>query len=84
MFFLLADVFEKIRNISWKNYELCLSHYFDAPALSWDAMLNMKNVELELISDAGIYLIFVEGMRDGASYICKWYSKANLKSCNAK
>ena len=38
---LLADVFEKFRNNSLKNYGLCPSHYLSAPALSWDAMLNM-------------------------------------------
>ena len=36
---LLADVFEKFRNNSLKNYGLCLSHYLSAPALSLDAML---------------------------------------------
>ena len=48
---LLADVFEKFRNTfnSFKNYGLYSSHYFSAPALSWDAMFNMTEVELELI-----------------------------------
>ena len=45
------NVFEKIRNNSLKNYGLCPSHYFSAPALSWDTMLNMTKVKLELISD---------------------------------
>ena len=36
---LLADVFEKFRNNSIKNYGLCPSHYLNVPALSWDAML---------------------------------------------
>ena len=31
---LLADVFEKFRNNSLKNYGLCLSHYLSVPALS--------------------------------------------------
>ena len=38
---LLADVFEKFKNNSLKNSGLCPSHYLSAPALSWDAMLNM-------------------------------------------
>ena len=41
---LLADVFEKFRNNSLTNYGLCPSHYFSAPALSWDVMLNMTKV----------------------------------------
>ena len=43
---LLADVFEKCRNNSLNNYGLCPSHYLSAPALSWDAMLNMTKVVL--------------------------------------
>ena len=37
---------------------LCPSHYLSAPALSWDAMLNMTKVEIDLISDAHMYLFF--------------------------
>ena len=48
---LLADVFEKFRNNSLKNYGLCPSHYLSTPVLSSDAMLNMRKVELELIPD---------------------------------
>ena len=48
---LLADVFEKFRNNSLKNYGLCPSHYLSTPVLSSDAMLNMTKVELELIPD---------------------------------
>ena len=48
---LLADVFEKIRNSSLRNYGLCRIHYLSVPAFSWDAMLNMTKVELEVIPD---------------------------------
>ena len=55
---LLADVFEKFRNNSLKNNGLCPSHYLRAPALSWDAMLNMTKVKLELITDPDRYIFF--------------------------
>ena len=42
-------------------------------------MHNMTKVELELISDADIYLFFEKCMRDRFSYISKRYSKANNK-----
>ena len=29
------------------NKELCPSHYFSAPVLSWDVMLNIAKVELD-------------------------------------
>ena len=48
---LLADIFAKCRNNSIKNYGLCASHYLSAPALSWDPMLSMTKVKLELIPD---------------------------------
>ena len=48
---LVADVFEKSRKNSLKNYVLFPSHYLSAPALNWDVMLNMTKIELELIPD---------------------------------
>ena len=55
---LLADIFEKIRNNSFKNYGLCPSYYLSAPTLSWDAMLNMTKVELECIPDTDMHIFF--------------------------
>ena len=58
-----------------------------ASAISWDAMLNMRKVELELITDADMHLFFEKDMRDGVSYISKRYSKVNnkyLKSHDSK
>ena len=84
---LLADVFAKFRNNSLNKYELCPSHYMNAPALSWDAMLNMTKVELERISDPDMFIFFEKGMRRGISYISNRYSKANnkyLKPCDPK
>ena len=51
---LLADVFGKCRNNSLKNYGLCPSHYLNAPSLSWDVMLKITKIELELITDTDI------------------------------
>ena len=56
-------MFEKFKNSTLKNYVLIPSLYLSAPALIWDAMHSMKKVELELISDADIYLFFEKGMR---------------------
>ena len=69
----VADIFEKFIGVSLKNCGLCASHYLSAPVLSWDAMLKMTKVELELISDTNIYLFFEKGMRGGDSYISKRY-----------
>ena len=54
MLYLYLICLKKNRNSSLKYYGLCSSHYLSAPTLIWDAMLNMTNVELEIISDAGM------------------------------
>ena len=75
---LLADVFKKFRNNSIKNYGLCPCHYLSAPVSSWDAMLIVTKIKLELISDPDMY-IFFERLRSGVSYISNRYNKANNK-----
>ena len=45
---LLADEFGKFRNSTLKNYVSC-QHHLRAPAVSWDTLLSMIKVELELI-----------------------------------
>ena len=42
-------------------------------------MLNTTKDELDLTSDAEMYLLFEEGKRGGVSHISKGYSKANNK-----
>ena len=77
--FLSADVFEKFRNNSLKKYELCSSHYLSALGLSWDAMLKMTKIDLELIPDPDMYIFFEKGTRGEISYIYNRCSKANSK-----
>ena len=57
---LLAYVFEKFRNRRSKSYGICLSQHLRAPALSWDAMLNMTKVKLEPISIGEMFLFFLK------------------------
>ena len=60
-------------------YGLDPCHYFSSPGLSWDAMLKMTKIELDLISDIDIHLFIEKGMRGGISYVAKMHSKANNK-----
>ena len=76
---LLADVFEKFIDTCLEYYGLDPCHYFSTPGLSWDSMLKMTRIELELISDIEMYLFIEERMRRGISYIAKRHSKANNK-----
>ena len=76
---LLADVFENFRKTCLEYYQLDPCHYFSCPGLSWDAMLKMTNVELELMTDVDMYLFIEKGLRGGISYIANRYGKANNK-----
>ena len=68
---LLADIFEKCRYSSLRNYGLCPSHYFECIILSSDAMLNIRKVVLELNSDPDMILFFKKGMRGRVPNISK-------------
>ena len=65
---LLADVLEKFRNNSIKNYGLCPNHFLRASTLSWMQCLIWQK-----------YIFFEKGMRGGVSYISNTCSKANNK-----
>ena len=45
-----------------------------------DAILIITKVELELISDADMYLFFEKGMRGGVSYIFKRYNPKQINT----
>ena len=76
---LLADVFENFRKTCIQYCKLDPCHYFTCPGLSWDAMLKMTNIKLELMVDIDMFQSIEKGMRGGISYIAHRYSKANNK-----
>ena len=76
---LLADVFENFRKTCLQYYKLDPCHYFTSPGLSWDAMLKMTDIKLELMTDVDMFQFIEKGMRGGTSYIANRYGKANNK-----
>ena len=76
---LLADVFENFRDICLKIYGLDPAHYYTAPGLAWDACLKMTDVNLELLNDVNMLLMFEKGIRGGISIISNRYGEANNK-----
>ena len=73
------DLYLKTDVLSLGYYWLDPCHYFSSPGVSWDVILKMTGLELELISDIDMYLFVEKGMGGGISYIAKRYSKANDK-----
>ena len=74
---LLADVFENFRKTCLQYYKLDPCHYFTSPGLSWDAMLKMTKMQLELMTDIDMFQFIEKGMRGGTSYIANRYGEAN-------
>ena len=62
---LLADVFENFRNLCLKIYGLDPVYYFTAPGLAWDACLKITDIDLELLSENNMLLMFEKGIRGG-------------------
>ena len=76
---LLADVFENFRKTCLQYYKLDPCHYFTSPGLSWDAMLKMTDIKLELMTDIDMFQFIEKGMRGGISYIANRFGSANNK-----
>ena len=52
---LLAYVFQNFRKTCMQYYKTDPCHYFISPGLSWDAMLTMSDIKLELIIDIDMF-----------------------------
>ena len=76
---LLADVFENFREVCLDNYKLDPAWYLTAPGLSWDAMLRVTGIKLELLTDSDMLMMVENGTRGGVSMISNRYSEANNK-----
>ena len=82
--YLLADIFEAFRGVCLREYHLDAVHFFSAPNLSWEGMLNTTKVELGLLSDIDILLFCERAIRGGINGIGDMrHFKANNKYMEA-
>ena len=74
---LLADVFENLRDMCIKEYDLDPAHFLSLLGLAWQACLKKTNIELELLTDYDMLLMVEEGIRGGICHSIHRYAKAN-------
>ena len=75
----LADIFQKFSNFAYKTYGLDCRYSYTLPGYSWQCMLKMTKIELDLISDQDMYLFLMDSIRGGICQVNKKYSKADNK-----
>ena len=68
---LLSDIFENFRKTCMQYYKLNPCHYFTSPGLSWNAMLQMTDIKLDLISDIDMYWFIKKKIREVGFHIYK-------------
>ncbi|GFT97428.1 uncharacterized protein NPIL_365611 [Nephila pilipes] len=73
------DYGENFRSVCMKAYNLDPVWYYTAPGLSWDSMLKLTNVKIELLMNYDIYLFVEKGIRGGISQCSNRYAMANNK-----
>ncbi|KAL5269338.1 hypothetical protein ACHWQZ_G002978 [Mnemiopsis leidyi] len=74
---ILACVFEDYRRLGLEMFAIDPAYYISSPSYSFDAMLHLTNVELELLTDEDMYEFFEKGMRGGCSTVFKRLVTAN-------
>nr|XP_018906984.1 PREDICTED: uncharacterized protein LOC109036984 [Bemisia tabaci] len=74
---LLKDTFDNFRETCYRNYGLDPVYYVSAPSLTMAAALKDTKQEVELLTDAGLYEIYENGIRGGMSMIPLRHAEAN-------
>ena len=75
----LSDIFQKFSKFAYETYELDPRHSYTLPGFSWQAMLKMTKIKLELVSDPDMYLFLMDSIRGGISVCNKKHVIADNK-----
>ena len=78
----LSDVFQKFSDFAYETYEIDPRHSYTLSGFSWQCMLKMSKIELELISDPDMYLFLMDTIRGGISVCNKKHVIADNKYIN--
>lgn len=76
---LLADVFERYRDLVFDQYSLECLAYVSAPQLAFDGMLRLSNERIECLPDMSMVHFLQKNIRGGICVSSKKYSQANNK-----
>ena len=75
----MPDVFQNVRKIYLKIYDLDLVKLLSAPALAWQAALKETDVKLELLTDIDMLLMVEKKIGGGICHAIHQYAKTNNK-----
>ena len=74
---LLADVFENVRNLCLKIYELDPAKFLSPPGLAWQTDSKTTIVKLDVLTDIDMLIMVETGIRWGLCHSIYWYAKSN-------
>lgn len=74
---LLADCFKNFRETCFETYELDVANYLSLPSFSFDSMLKMTKVQIELLRCPEQVSLIRRGIRGGLSQVSYKYAKSN-------
>ena len=69
--------FKNFQILLYKTYNLDARHSHTLPGYSWQSMLKMTKIELELISDSDMYLFLMDTIIGGITVCNKKFIKAD-------
>ena len=72
---ILAEVVSQFRKLVLDNFKLDCCHYISTPQMSFDCMLWLTKVEIELLTDIDQILFIEQNIRGGVSYINQRHCK---------
>ena len=67
---LLADAFERFRDVNLHHFGIDPCWCYSAPGLTWQAGLKYTGVNLELLTDSTMLMWFEKAIRGGVSSVC--------------